>query len=77
MFFHFFLFSLFFFLSHCSSEEDIGLIAFFPTICPDGWEAYTEADGRFIISSGSYNSETYTLNSVGGTDQVALTEDVY
>lgn len=31
-----------------AEAKDMGLLAFFAKACPSGWEAFQDADGRFI-----------------------------
>ena len=64
------------FLSPCfSASDDVGLIAYFSGNCPDGWTSYTGSQGRFIMSTGTYNGITYSVGSIGGEDKVHLTTD--
>ena len=68
-------FSLFLFEFASSLFDDTGIIAYFATPCPQGWESYSLANGRFILSSGNYNAITYILNSMGGEDKVQLKQE--
>ena len=36
-------------------SSEIGMISYFEKKCPDGWTTYSESNGRFIITSGSYS----------------------
>ena len=68
-------FLLVFIESVLSLYDDAGVIAYFANACPEGWETYTSGNGRFILSSGDYNSITYAINSTGGEDKVLLKQE--
>lgn len=65
------------------SASETGQIAFFEKKCPEGWEDYLPAEGRFIIGSGVYQNTTedgryeranYTSGDIGGEIQHKLTQ---
>ena len=69
----FFLYYLFFLVCpYLSLFDDTGIIAYFATPCPEGWEKYSEGDGLFILSKGEYNTINYALNTKGEEDKVQL-----
>jgi hypothetical protein len=35
-------------------NRNIGQIGYFEENCPEGWEEYTKAKGRFFLASGEY-----------------------
>jgi hypothetical protein len=64
------------------NNELNGFVAYFEGECPSGWKEYSEAAGRFILSSGVYTgnsldgrveSQKYDLLQVGGEIQHQLT----
>ena len=57
------------------ATTDVGEIAYFEGNCPDGWEEYLYAKGRFICAAGTYSgtaedgrveSKTYNSGDTGG-----------
>ena len=51
------------------------VIAIDTNVCPQGWELFREAGGRFLVGAGDHpNSSTkYAPGATGGEEQVTLT----
>ncbi len=47
------------------------------TSCPDGWRAFDEANGRFLVASGKsgLDSPIFNLGEAGGSNEITLTVD--
>ena len=61
-------------------SNSVGEISPFNSECPSGWRELTEAEGRFIVGTGSITNslgilESYTLNQSGGGSTVILSEE--
>ena len=57
------------------STDDIGMIAYFNSSCPEGWSQYTDLTGRVVVGIGSYtgtredganDDKIFTLGETGG-----------
>ncbi|WP_347259321.1 isoprenylcysteine carboxylmethyltransferase family protein [Rudaea sp.] len=52
--------------------------SFASTKCPEGWEDYEKAVGRFIIGVGSIpNGPAYSLGQTGGIDRAQFVQNVF
>jgi len=49
------------------------VLAFDVPSCPDGWQPFTEANGRFIIGSGDSERTRRSFRSNGGQEGIMLT----
>lgn len=49
--------------------------AFNLAACPSGWSAFTSANGRVIVGTGTFDGETYTLREAGGKAAYRLSVD--
>jgi hypothetical protein len=67
-----------------NNNVNIGQIGYFEENCPEGWEEYTKAKGRFFLASGEYvdvakdgrtEKANWQVGQVGGEIDHKLTID--
>ena len=50
-------------------SQEVGQIGYFDKACPNGWEPFSDAKNRFILSDGELN-----IGQTGGEKKVKLKE---